>query len=88
MAIDDFMDNADDFLTEGALAILLPYHRAKFPSQMAEYDHHELPRAVRMAMTDPRNVDTRYTAFDIVSRQGAIVEKLVIQMGTQTVHRR
>ncbi len=33
MGIDDFMENANDFLTDGALAILMPYSRAKFHSK-------------------------------------------------------
>ena len=61
------IDDADDFLTDGALAILLPYNKAKFHSKMAEYD--QLPRAVRMVLNDPRNVDTNFTAFDTISRQ-------------------
>ncbi len=72
MGIDDFMENADDFITDGALAILLPYSKAKFHSKMAEYD--QLPRAVRIILNDPRNVDTNFTVFDTISRQGVSVE--------------
>ncbi len=53
---------------------------------MAEYD--QLPRAVRIILNDPRNVDTNFTVFDTIScHMGVSVEKMVIQMGDQTVHR-
>ncbi len=41
-----------------------------------------------MTLTDERNVDNEFTVFDIVNRQSSTVEKIVLQMGKETVHRR
>ncbi len=76
-----FMEHGDDFISDGAFVVLLPYTKAKLHSKVAEYDQARLSRAVQMALTDKRNVDTKFTVFDIVSRKSSTVEKIVIQMG-------
>ena len=68
--------------------MLLPMDKAKFHFNVAYEDQHSLPQAIISALADERNVDTEYTVFDIVRRSSTSFTRLVVQMGTETVHRR